>query len=248
MADATGRFRGKLEDVCALGRRNRMRLTKGQIKDVLRDEDLTDSQLQLVYTYLDQMSISVVDEETEEGSGHDPVRRRSLEVYLEELDRIAMLPEEVEFRLFEKAAEGDKEAADALTERYLQTVCDLAAEYESRHPGLDAEDLVQEANTGLVLGIRALKKEETLAACRAQLLNSVTAYLEESVHDLEEMMNSDHRIVKSMNRLAESVRVLTEQLSRKPSVDELSAFLDLPAEDIRDLLRVGGESLEVSDR
>ena len=48
--------------------------------------------------------------------------RRSLEMDLEELDRFTPLPEEMEFLLFEKAAQGDRQAADTLIERYLQTV------------------------------------------------------------------------------------------------------------------------------
>lgn len=173
--------------------------------------------------------------------------RRSLEMYLEELDRFTPLPEEMEFLLFEKAAQGDRQAADTLIERYLQTVCDLASEYERTHPKVDAEDLVQEANTGLVIGVQALEREKTLSAYRARLLNSVTSYLEESVRELEEMLSSDRRLVNRMNQLADLIRELTDQLGRKPSIDELSAFLEIPVEDIRDLLRIGGEDLMVSD-
>ena len=112
---------------------------------------------------------------------------------------------------------------------------------------MDAEDLVQEANTGLVIGVQALEREKTLSAYRARLLNSVTSYLEESVRELEEMLTSDKRLVNRMNQLADLIRELTAQLGRKPSIDELSAFLEIPVEDIRDLLRIGGEDLMVSD-
>lgn len=167
--------------------------------------------------------------------------RRSLEVYLDEVEAITPLPESEELCLFRRAAGGDREAANALIELYLGAVCDLVSEYEKTHQGVETEDLVQEANTGLVLGVAALQQEEevdSLAAYRARLLNHVMSYLEESVKSLEEVKNSDSRIVNRMNQLLDTIRELEAQLSHKPSIEELSVFLDLPEEDIRDLLRL----------
>ena len=168
---------------------------------------------------------------------------RSLEIYLEELDRFAPLPEDVELQFFDKAALGDREAARILTERYLTTVCDLASEFENERSGVDSEDIVQEANTGLVMAVSELKKQESLSAYRVYLLNYVTSYLEESVRNLEEMMRSDTRIVNRMNKLADTIRELENELGHRPSAEELSVFLDLSVVDIRDLMRIGGESL-----
>ena len=238
MADAAGRFKEKLEELLALGRRSGMCLTAAQIRDTLKEENLTEDQLQLVYTYLDQMAIRISDPATGEELSSGQERDGALEVYLEELDRMTPLPADLELQLFERAAGGDREAAQTLTERYLTTVCDLASEYESAHPSVEVEDLVQEANTGLVLGIASLEKEKTLAAYRARLLNSVAAYLEKSVKELEEVMTSDQRVVNRMNQLADAIRELEQQLGHRPSVDEISAFLEIPAEDINDLLRL----------
>lgn len=243
MADETERFRGKLDRLCALGRRSGMRLDVQEILDVLEEEHLSADKLQLVYTYLDQMGIVIYDSEMEDAlsSGY---RRRSLEVYLEELDRIAALPEDAEYLLFERAAGGDREASNTLIERYLSTVCDLASEYEAAHPMVESEDLIQEANTGLVLAVVALEKESTLAAYRVKLLNSVSAFMEERVKELEEMISSDTRVVNRMNKLADTIRELENEIGHKPSVEELSAFLELPAEEIENLLKVAGGALE----
>ena len=243
MADETERFRGKLDRLCALGRRSGMRLDVQEILDVLEEEHLSADQLQLVYTYLDQMGIVIYDSEMEDAlsSGY---RRRSLEVYLEELDRIAALPEDAEYLLFERAAGGDREASNTLIERYLSTVCDLASEYEAAHPMVESEDLIQEANTGLVLAVVALEKESTLAAYRVKLLNSVSAFMEERVKELEEMISSYTRVVNRMNKLADTIRELENEIGHKASVEELSAFLELPAEEIENLLKVAGGTLE----
>ena len=245
MEDSAVRFRRKLEELCALGRRSGMRLSAGQVQDALKDEKLTADQLGMVYTYLDQMAIEVFDPDPEESPAGQH-RRGALEVYLEEVERIAPLPEDVEYGLFERAAEGDTEAANTLIERYLTTACDLASEYEGKHPKVETEDLVQEANIALVTAVAELEKEKSLAAYRARLLNRIAGSMEESVKRLEEMMNSDSRIVNRLNQLADTVRELEEQLGHRPSIEEVSAFLELPEEDIRDLLRAGGADLKIS--
>lgn len=238
MADETKQFSLKLEQLCALGRRSSMRLSVGQIQSALEDTHLTKEQMQMVYTYLDQMAIEVYDPETGDSLSPDIGRRPSLELYLEEIDRLPHLPEDAEYLLFERAAAGDAEAANTLIERYLTTACDLAAEFEETHPKVEVEDLVQEANTGLVMAMTEIKKQKSLALYRVWLLNYITSFLEDSVQRLEEMMNSDVRIVNRMNKLADTVRELEEEMGHKPAVEELSAFLELPSEEIRNLLRV----------
>ncbi len=247
VADVTKRFRETLERLCAEGKRSGMRLTVQKIEKELESEHLSLEKLQLIYNYLDQMAIEIYDPTFEEKPSSGGERKQALELYLEELDRFVPLPEDVELLLFDKAADGDKEAADTLIERYLSTACDLAGEFENSHSKVDPEDLVQEANIGLVLAMSEMKKEKSLAAYRVKLLNYVTDYLEESVKNLEEMMNADTKVVNRMNKLADAVHELEENLGHKPSVEEMSAFLDLPEEDIRDLLRVGGENLKIDE-
>jgi RNA polymerase primary sigma factor len=243
--DTTDLFRKKLEQLCALARRSGMRLSIQEIQGTLRDVDLNPDQMQMVYDYLDQMGIEVADGQAEDSVASSHGRRPSLEIYLEELDSLTPIPEDVEYLLFERAYEGDREARQMLIERYLTTVCDLAAEFEGRHSRVEAEDLIQEANTGLVMGVAALEKQRSLAGYRAFLLNYVTSFLENSVKQLDELMNSDSRVVNRMNQLADTVRELEEELGHKPSAEELSAFLELPLEDIHGLLRIAGDGLNV---
>ncbi len=247
MADETRAFREKLKELTELAKKNGMRLTVRQVQDALKEENLPEQKMQLVYAYLDQMSIAVTDPDLGEEGASAPGRRRSLEVYLEELDAIALPDEKLELELFTLASEGDEGARGRLIERYLATVCDLAGEFEDTCAKVETEDLIQEANMGLIMAVSRLEKEDSLAAYRVKLLNFVTQYLEERVKELDEMMNSDTRVVNRMNTLADAVHQLEEELEHKPSVEELSAFLDIPTEDILDLLRVGGESLKIDD-
>lgn len=69
--------------------------------------------------------------------------------------------------------------------------------------------------------------------------------MEKMVEDAKSVEKTDKRVLNRMNQLADAAHDLEAELDRKPSLEELSAYLDLPAEEIKDLLRVGGENLKV---
>ena len=47
--------------------------------------------------------------------------------------------------------------------------------------------------------------------------------------------------------MADAISELTEDLGRQVSPDELSLYLDMSLEEIEDLLRIAGETIEVAD-
>ena len=246
MTDETKVFSEKLQELIQYSRDNGDRLSAGKIQDAFEGLSLDDEKLQMVYAYLDQMGVQVYDPLMEDVS-HDGSHRPALEAYLEELETITDLPHDVELKMFHMAADGDQEARGTLVSRYLGTACDLAGEFEGKGSRIEPEDLIQEANLGLLMAVNELEKEESLAAYRVKLLNSVTTWLEERVQEMEEELRSESKVVSRMNRLAQSVHELEEQLEHKPSIEELSAYLDLTTEEIQDLLRVGGEKLTIED-
>ncbi len=246
MTDETKVFREKLQELTQYAAENGDRVSVGKIRDAFKGLSLNEEKLQMVYAYLDQTGIQVYDPLVEDVS-HDGSHRPALEAYLEELDAIAGLPADLELKMFHMAAEGDKEARDTLIARYLAAACDLAGEFEGKAGRAEAEDLIQEANVGLLTAMSELEKEESLAAYRVKLLNRVTTYLEDRVREMEEEYRGESKVVSRMNRLAQSVHDLEEQLEHKPSIEELSAYLDLTTQEIRDMLRVGGEKLTIGD-
>jgi RNA polymerase primary sigma factor len=261
VADETFVFRQKLKGLTDLAGEQGMRLDIGQVKKALEGTGLDESKLSLVCDYLLQAGIELTD--PDQGEESRSGRRGILELYLEELDRILPVDEKEEFRLFRRASSGDSEARNRLVELYLQTVCDLAGEFDltgkagrgqqaaqsvsGRLAQTDPEDLVQEANIGLLLAMDQLSVEDSLSAYRVKILNSVTSYLEEWLRGEEEALRSDRRILRNMNQLADAARELEGENGEKPSAEELSAYLELPLERILDLLRVGGEKMKAED-
>ena len=56
------------------------------------------------------------------------------------------------------------------------------------------------------------------------------------------------RIAEKLNRLADSITQLTEDLGRQVTPEELSLYLDIPLEELDDLLRIAGENIEMAER
>ncbi len=246
MTDDTKVFREKLGELSEYARQHGSRIETGRIREALDALELGDDKLQMVYAYLEQQGIEVYDPALfgEEGAAQ---RKSALERYLEELDTIAQLPQEMERAMFDQAADGDREARDTLLSHYLAAACDLAGQFQETDDKLDPEDLIQEANVGLILAMDALEKEDSLAAYRAKLINRVTEYLEGSIQEMKDARLGENRVLERMNALAKSVHELEEQLEHKPSIEEVSAYLDLTTQEIRDLLRMGGENLTIED-
>ena len=52
-------------------------------------------------------------------------------------------------------------------------------------------------------------------------------------------------IVSRVNHLNEAVQNLEQDLEHKVSAEELSAYLEMPLEEIRDILRISGDQIEL---
>ena len=77
----------------------------------------------------------------------------SLEKYLQEIAKVAMVTPDEEIRLARAIKQGDLEALETLTKANLRFVVSVAKQYQ--YHGLSLSDLINECNLGL---IRAAKR------------------------------------------------------------------------------------------
>ena len=111
-----------------------------------------------------------------------------------------------------------------------------------------AEDLIQEGNVGLLMAMESLNEFENAAASQAHLLNSVNEAMQAAIHANEETKKRNEDVVSQVNHLDEAIKNLERDLERKVSAEELSAYLDMPLEQIRDILNISGDQIEVDGR
>lgn len=221
-------------------------ITQEEIKELLGNLPLEESHYQLIFQYLAEQNIRVVESREEAEDLPDEEERRSLSIYLEELMELKTETFEDEHALLERAAQGDKEARTRLVESYLPLICEMAGEYEGED--LPAEDLIQEGNLGLLMAMETLAEFDSPAACRAHILNTVSKAMEQALRSGEEERKMGEGIAGRVNHLNEAVQNLEQDLEHKVSAEELSVYLEMPLEEIIDLLRMSGDQIELENQ
>lgn len=217
-------------------------ISQEEIREILGNLPLEEEHFQLVYQYLASQNIRVVEakEDAEELPEEDD--RRSLSIYLEELSELEESFED-EHELIKKAVAGDDSAREKLVEKYLPLICEMAGDYEGDE--LPAEDLIQEGNIGLLMAMESLGEFESPAACRAHILNSINQAMELAIKESKDDRQMGDGIVSRVSHLNEAVQNLERDLEHKVSAEELSAYLEMPLDEIKDLLRMSGDQIEV---
>ena len=153
-------FQKKLEELGRLAQTKENRLRTEEIREFLKDMELTEEQFQLVYAYLASRMITVegyvpAREEAEEEAELTPEEQSFLEQYQKEMEYLTFLEEEELLELCREAEEtGDGGAKARLTEQLLPEVLKTARSFAGR--GLPFGDLVQEGNIGLMLAMETL--------------------------------------------------------------------------------------------
>ena len=251
-------FREMLGELKKLADEHGNYLTTDEIKGFFKNGGLEEEHFQLIYEYLAGEKIeiegytpkktAVLKEAAGEKSAkteYEPEEdgNAPLEFYEEELKELEAIPEEEKWKLFQMAAAGDRLAKGRLTQGYLQTVYDLSRTYQ--YVGVPQGDLLQEGNIGLMLALEDLEVGLSLEEYEKGLFEKIQKAMEEAVEENQDLADMGQKIADRANHLQEAVKNLEEDLEHKVSVDELSAYLEMPEEEIKDILRMAGEEIKV---
>ena len=120
---------------------------------------------------------------------------------------------------------------------------DVAQTY--RMGELPLGDLIQEGNVALMMAVDQLSVMEDLNAYRTRIYRAVSEAMEEAVSEQQDRHHMAEEIAERVNHLNEAVKNLERDLEHKVSLEELSAYLEMPVEEIKDILRMSGDEIEV---
>ena len=163
-------------------------------------------------------------------STEDPVR-----MYLKEIGNVPLLTSEQEVELARRVEAGDEEAKKALTEANLRLVVSIAKKYVGR--GMPFLDLIQEGNMGLM---KAVDKFDYQKGYRFSTYATwwIRQAITRAIADQGRTIRIPVHMVETVNRLRKTSRILTQELGREPTPDELAQKLQMPKEQVTEILRI----------
>ena len=167
----------------------------------------------------------------------------SFDQYLQDVERYPLIanPEE-ERALARRARTGDKEAAERLVTANLRFVISYVKRYQGR--GLGLAELVCIGNEGLLKAVRKFDPEKGVKFISYAvwwIRQTVLQALAEQTRSVRIPLNQNSNLA----RLARTSTVLTQQLGRTPTDQELARTMDEPIETVRALRRVAAAELSL---
>ncbi len=173
-------------------------------------------------------------------SSDDPVR-----MYLREIGRIKLLNAEEEIQLAQKILSGGKAGAIAkrkLVQANLRLVVSIAKKYVGR--GMLFLDLIQEGNLGL---IRAAEKFDHERGYKFSTYATwwIRQAITRAIADQARTIRIPVHMVETINKLKKITRKLAQDLSRKPTEDELAMEMGISVAKLREIVKVAQEPLSL---
>ena len=170
----------------------------------------------------------------------DPVR-----LYLREIGRIKLLSTSEEIELARKIMQGGTPGAIAkrkLVQANLRLVVSIAKKYVGR--GMLFLDLIQEGNLGL---IRAAEKFDHERGFKFSTYATwwIRQAITRAIADQARTIRIPVHMVETINKLKKVTRRLAQELSRKPTEEELAVEMGVSISKLREIVKIAQEPLSL---
>ncbi len=238
------KFAQTLEKVRRLAKEQENCIEKKQIEEAFAELGLTQEQLELVYDYLEKHHIGL-------GTPPDPEEHLSgqeqdyLAEYLEAVSGLARPADGQRKAMILSAMAGEALARQSLVEAYLGDVADIARLYAGQ--GVLLEDLIGEGNLALAMGVEGLGSLEDPEDAPGMLTRLVMDAMEACIAEAAQNRQTDAKLERKVNRVAEKARELAKEWGRKVTPQELAEEKGLSYDSILDALRASGFQIEDID-
>lgn len=264
------KFSEKLHELVEMGKKKKNVLEYKEINEVLKDMELDSDAMDKLYEYLEAYGIDVlripegdsddtfllsdddevnlseedevdmenIDLSVPEGvSIEDPVR-----MYLKEIGKVPLLSAEEEIELAKRMEEGDEAAKKRLAEANLRLVVSIAKRYVGR--GMLFLDLIQEGNLGL---IKAVEKFDYRKGYKFSTYATwwIRQAITRAIADQARTIRIPVHMVETINKLKKVTRRLAQELSRKPTEDELALEMNVSIPKLREIIKIAQEPLSL---
>jgi RNA polymerase primary sigma factor len=218
-------------------------LSTDEIALALDELDLDAAQIDDFYHALEELQIDVVGapaseaEEVEEEKAEAVAREistDSLQLFLKDIGRVDLLTAAQEVELAKRIERGDHAAKQEMIEANLRLVVSIAKRY--RNQGLPFLDLIQEGTIGLV---RAAEKFDYRKGFKFSTYATwwIRQAVARALADKARTIRMPVHVVEKLNKIVRSERKLRAELCREPTAVEIALDLDLPLDEVEQILR-----------
>ena len=236
------------------------KLSTQDIDSLIIDYDFEIDELDKLYELIEQNGIEVADDMSENAldalsfdsdvakaydtgednknlAMDDPVK-----VYLKEIGKIPLLTPEEEIDLAMRIGQNDKKAKHRLEEANLRLVVSIAKKYSGR--GMQFLDLIQEGNLGL---IKAVEKFDYTKGFKFSTYATwwIRQAITRAIADQARTIRIPVHMVETINKVKKANSQLLHQNGKEPTAEDIAALLDMPAEKVREIMRVSQEPVSL---
>lgn len=237
------------------------KVTTQEIDAAMIESDLDMEELEKVYENLENLNIEIIDDfdleldsadfdvslpKGQEASENVDVAAATIDdpvkVYLKEIGRVPLLTPEEEIDLAMRIADDDTQAKQRLAEANLRLVVSIAKRYVGR--GMQFLDLIQEGNLGL---IKAVEKFDYTKGFKFSTYATwwIRQAITRAIADQARTIRIPVHMVETINKVKKANSQLLHQYGKEPTADEIAALLDMPAEKVREIIRVSQEPVSL---
>ena len=159
----------------------------------------------------------------------------SLRLYLREIGKVPLLTADQEVSLAKRIERGDMSAKQHMIEANLRLVVSIAKGYLGR--GLSFLDLIQEGSLGL---IRAVEKFDYRKGYKFSTYATwwIRQAVTRAIADKARTIRIPVHMVEKLNKVVHIERQLVQRLGREPKPEEIAEELEIPTEEVREILRM----------
>lgn len=166
----------------------------------------------------------------------------SVQLYLRAIGRIKLLTAREEIDLARRIAKGDTIAKKRLIQSNLRLVVSVAKKYQGR--GLSFLDLIQEGNLGL---IRAAEKYDPEKGYKFSTYATwwIRQGITRALADKSRTIRVPVHMVETINNLRKITRKLSQDLGRRPNMEELAKSLGVTVTRVKEILAANRQPLSL---
>ena len=216
-------------------------LSTDEIALGLDELDLDAGQIDEFYRALEEMQIEIVGvsgtedvPEKEIVAEAREISTDSLQLFLKDIGKVDLLTAAQEVELAKRIERGDHGAKQEMVEANLRLVVSIAKRY--RNQGLPFLDLIQEGTIGLV---RAAEKFDHRKGFKFSTYATwwIRQAVARALADKARTIRMPVHVVEKLNKIVRSERKLRAELCREPLAWEVARDLDLPADEVEQIMR-----------